>query len=111
RTALNDGHSIVLTRELAKSLFGDKNAMGKVIRIDNKDNYQVTGILQDLPNNTRFDFQYLVPWTFVRKQGNDDPWWGNNSTRTYVLLKPNARLESINKKMLSYKLRYDSSEK
>ena len=111
RTALNDPHSIVLTQKLAKSLFGDQDAMGKVIKIDNKDNYQVTGILKDLPNNTRFDFQYLVPWTFVRRQGNDDPWWGNNSTRTYALLKPNATLASIDRKMLSYKLRYDSSEK
>jgi ABC-type antimicrobial peptide transport system permease subunit len=111
QTALNDGHSIVLTRELAKSLFGDKNAMGQVIRIDNKDNYQVTGILKDLPTNTRFDFRFLVPWTFVRRKGNDDPWWGNNSTRTYVLLKPNTTPASVNRQLLTYKLRYDSSEK
>jgi putative ABC transport system permease protein len=111
RTALNDGHSIVLTQKLAKSLFGDQNAMGKVIRIDNKDNYQVTGVLKDLPNNTRFDFQYLVPWTFVRREGNDDPWWGNNSTRTYVLLKPNSTLASISPKMNVFKERYDSTEK
>ena len=111
KTALNDPHSIVVTQSLAKSLFGKEDPMGKVIRIDNKDNYQVTGVLKDLPNNTRFDFKYLVPWTFVRRQGNDDPWWGNNSTRTYVLLKPNATMASINAKMLGYKLRYDSSEK
>jgi putative ABC transport system permease protein len=111
RTALNDGHSIVLTQKLAKSLFGDQDAMGKIIKIDNKDNYQVTGVLKDLPNNTRFDFQYLVPWTFVRREGNDDPWWGNNSTRTYVLLKPNTTLASLAPKMNVYKERYDSSEK
>ncbi|HXB96303.1 MAG TPA: ABC transporter permease, partial [Puia sp.] len=111
KTVLNDPHSIVVTQSLAKSLFGNEDPMGKVIRIDNKDNYQVTGVLKDLPNNTRFDFKYLVPWTFVRRQGNDDPWWGNNSTRTYVLLKENATMASINAKMLGYKLRYDSSEK
>lgn len=111
RTALNDGHSIVLTQSLARTLFGNRDAMGQVIRIDNKDNYQVTGILRDLPTNTRFDFQYLVPWTFVRQQGNDDPWWGNNSTRTYVLLKPNTAPASVNRQLLDYKLRYDSSEK
>lgn len=110
-TALNDEHSIVVTQSLAKSLFGREDAMGKVIRLDDKDNYQVTGILKDLPNNTRFDFQYLLPWTFVRKQGNDDPYWGNNSTRTYVLLKQNSTMASINAKLIGYKERYDSSEK
>jgi putative ABC transport system permease protein len=110
-TALNDGHSIVVTQSLARTLFGAEDAMGKVVRIDNKENYQVTGVIKDLPNNTRFDFKYLVNWTFVRRQGNDDENWGNNSTRTYVLLKEHASLASIAPKMLVYKQRYDSTEK
>jgi len=111
KSALVDPYSIVVTRSLAKTLFGATDAIGKVVRIDNKDNYHVTGVIEDLPNNTRFDFQYLVPWNFVRRQGNDDSWWGNNSTRTYVLLKPNATMASINSKLLGYKERYDKEEK
>jgi ABC-type antimicrobial peptide transport system permease subunit len=110
-TALADPYSIVLTQSLAKSLFGNEDVIGKAIRLDNRDNYHVTGVIRDLPNNTRFDFNYLVPWNFVRRQGNDDPWWGNNSTRTYILLKPNATMASINAKMIGYKEHYDSSEK
>ena len=48
KTVLNDMHSIVLTEKLAKKLFGNEDAMGKVIKIDNKDNFTVTGILKDL---------------------------------------------------------------
>jgi ABC-type antimicrobial peptide transport system permease subunit len=109
-TCLMDGHSIVLTQSLAKSLFGAADAMGKVIRIDNKDNYTVTGVLKDLPNNTRFDFKYLLPWSYVRREGDDDNYWGNNSTRTYVLLKPNATLASVAPKVKIMKQRYDSTE-
>ncbi|HXO74631.1 MAG TPA: ABC transporter permease, partial [Puia sp.] len=111
-TALNDPHSIVLTQSFAKTLFGSEDVMGKVIRIDNKRNYTVTGVLKDLPNNTRFNFKYLLPWSFIRENGNDDADnWGNNSTRTYVLLKSNATLASIAPKMKIIKQRYDSSEK
>jgi ABC-type antimicrobial peptide transport system permease subunit len=110
-TALNEGHSIVLTESFAKTLFGSVDVMGKVIRIDNKDNYTVTGILKDLPNNTRFVFKYLLPWAHLRREGNEEANWGNNSTRTYVLLKPNATLASIAPKMNIIKTRYDSSEK
>ena len=46
---LNEPYSIVLTESLAKKLFGNENAMGKIIKIDNKDNFTVTGILKDLP--------------------------------------------------------------
>jgi hypothetical protein len=50
-----------LTKSLAISLFGKGEAMGKIIRLDNKENYTVTGILKDLPTDTRFNFQYLLP--------------------------------------------------
>jgi len=111
KTALNDGHSLVVTQSMAKTLFGNADAMGKVVRIDNKDNFTVTGVLKDLPNNTRFNFDYLLPWPYNRREGNDDPNWGNNSTRTYVLLKENASLASIAPKMNVIKTRYDSTEK
>jgi ABC-type antimicrobial peptide transport system permease subunit len=110
-TVLKDMYSIVLTEKLAKSLFGKDEAIGKQIRIDEKDSYTVTGILKDLPYNTRFKFDYLLPWAFVRKQGNDDQNWGNNSTRNYVLLKPNATLASIAPKLKFIKRKHTDDEK
>jgi len=109
--ALNGGYNIVITASMSKMLFGKADAMGKVVRIDDKDNYTVTGVLKDLPNNTRFAFDYLLPWAYNRRIGNDDQQWGNNSTRTYVLLKEKASLLSIAPKMNVIKTRYDSTEK
>lgn len=107
---LKDMHSIVITESLAKSLFGKEDGMGKIIKIDNKENFTVTGILKDLPNNTRFKFEYLVPWAYKRSLGDDDVDWGNNSTRTYVLLKPNATLASVAPKLKVLKPRYDKDD-
>ena len=42
-TALNNPYNIVITQKLSKKLFGDEDAMGKTIKIDNKYNYTVTG--------------------------------------------------------------------
>lgn len=108
--ALMDMHNIVLTQKLAKKLFGDEDPMGKIIKIDNQDNFTVTGITNDLPNNTRFNFEYLIPWSYMRFKGWDDDNWGNNSTRTYVLLKQNASFASANEKIRKIKNRYDSTE-
>lgn len=107
---LKDMHSIVLTQTLAKKLFDDEDAMGKVIKVDNKENFTVTGILKDLPNNTRFKFEYLIPWSYKRFLGDDDENWGNNSTRTYVMLKPNATLASVAPKIKTFKQKYDKDE-
>ncbi|MFT3678993.1 MAG: ABC transporter permease [Ferruginibacter sp.] len=108
--ALDGVYSIVLTEKLAKKIFGDEDAMGKMIKLDNQDNFTVTGIMKDLPSNTRFDFEYLVPWSYLVKKGWDDSTWGNNSTRTYALLKPNATLASANAKMKGLKVKYATDE-
>jgi putative ABC transport system permease protein len=110
KTVLLDPYSIVLTEKSAKSLFGNEDAVGKTIRIDDKQDYKVTGILKDLPANTRFKFDYILPWQVVRNDGNDDQNWGNNSTRNYVLLKENATLASIAPKIKHLKRRNDKDE-
>jgi putative ABC transport system permease protein len=108
---LKDMHSIVLTETLARKLFGKEDPMGKIIKIDNKENFTVTGIMEDMPNNTRFSrAEYLVPWAYKRFSGDDDENWGNNSTRTYVLLKPNATLASAAPKVKVMKQRYAKDE-
>ncbi len=88
KDALKGNYNIVLTEKTSKKLFGNEDAMGKVIRIDSTDNFTVTGVLKDLPNNTRFNFEYILPWAYLTKIGGDDKNWGNNSVKTFILLKP-----------------------
>lgn len=109
-TVLDDPHSIVITEKLKNKLFGNADAMGKIVKVNNEDNFTITGILKDLPNNTRFDFEFLIPWSYGRSKGWDDEFWGNNSTTTYVLLKPAASLASITPKLLNLRKQYDKDE-
>ena len=98
-TALNRPNDIVITEKLSKELFGAGEAMGQTVRLDNKYNFTVSAVMKDLPNNTQFDFQYLLPWSFMQTRKEDDSTWGNNSTRNYVLLKPNTDITAVNKKI------------
>lgn len=99
RDALKGSYSIVLTEQFAKALFGNENAMGKTVRVDSVNNCTVTGILKDLPNNTKFDFAYLLPWAYMHKLGWDDDSWGNNSVYTYALLKPGSTESAFDAKI------------
>jgi len=98
-TALNSVSNIVLTQQLAKKLFGGEDAMRKAVKIDSVNYATVTGVLKDLPNNTSFEFEYLLPWAYATKVGIDDDYWGNNSILTYVLLKQGASPDAFNKKV------------
>lgn len=100
---LKNVYSITITEKLAKKLFGNEDVIGKVIKIDSVDNFTVTGILKDLPSNTRFDFEYLLPWNYYDKLGhgwiNEMESWLSNNTSTFVLLKPNTNIVAFNEKI------------
>lgn len=99
RAALEGSYSIVLTQKMAKALFGNEDAMGKIVRVDSVNNCTVTGVLKDLPNNTQFAFDYLLPWGYMTRLGWDDDNWQNNSVQTFVLLKHGATESAFDAKI------------
>ena len=97
--ALDEVHSVVITSTLAKKIFSDADPINKLVKINNKDLYKVTGVLKDLPNNTQFDFDYLValPAGGVNPYGGMD--WGESDFNTYVQLQPGADINKVNAKI------------
>lgn len=106
-TALNNSYAIVITQSLAKKLFGSDEVLGKTLMLDNKHQFTITGVLKTLPTHSTFNFEFLVPWNYMRMNGWDDDFWGNNSTSTFVLLKNKAGLSSIAPKIKSIRNKYD----
>lgn len=100
-TALSVLHSIVLTEHLAKSLFGNEDAMGKTVVLDSNRNFRVAGVLKDLPANTDFSFQYLLPWSYVDELGWDPAGigWQITNAASYVLLRPGATQKAFDDKV------------
>ncbi len=87
---LKELNSIVITDKLAKLLFPEEDPLGKIIKVEDQYLMQVTGVLEDLPGNSTFQFEYLMPWKH-REQNN--AWvrrnttnWGNYSFQVFVEL-------------------------
>jgi ABC-type antimicrobial peptide transport system permease subunit len=104
--ALDQPNDIVLTEHLAKKIFGSEDPMNKTLRIDNKTIFRITGILKDLPNNTQFDFEYLVSLKANENKYTDGS-WGNNSYYTFVQLQPHASVAEVNKQIGNTILKHD----
>lgn len=102
-SAFSQVYSLVITEKTAKKFFGnDKNVIGKSIRVDNKQDYIVTGVLKDLPSNSSLQFEWLMPFKIYFDKS---PWlksWGNQSLTTYVELKPGADVETVNKQLYNF---------
>ncbi|HEX3080933.1 MAG TPA: ABC transporter permease, partial [Puia sp.] len=76
KTALTSMHSVVLTRETAEKYFGSwRTAIGKTIKYDNGDVFQVTGILKDPPYNTDFPLGIVFPYQALKNVDRND-WVG-----------------------------------
>jgi putative ABC transport system permease protein len=87
-SALQNPYSIVLTEASAKKLFGADNALGKSIHINNRD-YQVTGILQDIPFFSHIKFESLVSFSTLETELAKDlsfQKWSQVWERNYVYL-------------------------
>ena len=96
-TALNDPYSVILTEKAAIRLFGHENPMGKMLLVNNQHPLTVTGVMKDLPGNTMFQFEALVPFPFRKVYGGYyNEGWSANSVQTFVELHPNAQFALVN---------------
>lgn len=81
-TALTDLNSIVITESMAEKYFEDEDPLGRVMHWNDTHDLIVTGVVEDVPLNAHFHFDFLVPFEHV---GNLESWgmWNYN---TYLLL-------------------------
>jgi predicted permease len=102
KSALNDIHSVVITRKLAEKYFGTEDPIGKVMRLDNKEDYKVTAVLEDLPQNSTLQFDFLLPFENYLSENKWLKDWGNNGLQTFLKLRPGASAEALNQKIAGY---------
>ncbi|WP_340065146.1 ABC transporter permease [Ascidiimonas aurantiaca] len=96
KEAFKNPEAIVISAGLAQTLFGkNTEALGKVIKVNDQDNYLVSGVFKDLPNNVSFPFEWVAPFD---RFGGNLAWtkeYGNNFSDTFVELSPEADLAAV----------------
>ena len=98
--------SIIITQGTAKRFFGDADPIGKTILADNKDNYIVTGLMADPPENSSIKFDMLFSINVRKNQySGKDYWksmdedWGNYYTTTFLQLQPGTPVKAVADKL------------
>ncbi|MDY7393880.1 ABC transporter permease [Aureibaculum sp. 2210JD6-5] len=117
RDGLREINSIMLSESTAKSLFGNEDPIGKVVKVRNQDDLMVTGVYKDIPLNTSFnDTYYIIPWEqYVASREwvkNSEDQWGNNSFQMFVQVADNADMDKVSTtiKDVKKKLNEDTAE-
>lgn len=91
---LKNPNSIVLTESFAQRCFGDKNPIGESISFDNENQYQVTGLMKDIPQNSHFTFPFLVSMNSYSHPALLD-WERWTQFYTYLLLRPETDYATV----------------
>jgi ABC-type antimicrobial peptide transport system permease subunit len=64
-TALAQPNAILITEDMAKKYFGHEDPIGKILKKDNKDNLVVTGVLKNIPANSHWQFDFVMPMSAI----------------------------------------------
>jgi putative ABC transport system permease protein len=102
--AFSNVHSIVISQKMARQFFGDDpDVIGKTLKMDNAQEYVITGVIRDLPANSSLQFDWVTPFdNFVRGKDWLLKYWGANAVTTYVELAPDADPARINQQLYNY---------
>lgn len=99
-TALSQPFSVVLTESMARKYFGDENALGKVLNLQDAGLTKVTGIIKDIPSNSHLKFDLMFSNVFEKEEWktyvND---WQEFGAFTYVVLADGKSITGLEEKM------------
>jgi putative ABC transport system permease protein len=94
---LKEPNTLVMTQKIATKYFGNESAIGKLVVVENQNQtYKVTGVAENPPTNSHFNFNVLVSAETGDRLKRGE--WLNNNMFTYFLLRERAELSGVYKK-------------
>ena len=90
-TALDQPFSIVITDKIAQKYFGNEDPIGKHLNINNENDFIISGIIESMPHNSHFHFDFFATLSNAHDFFGDFIYnWGWANFPTYFLLKPSV---------------------
>ena len=113
-TSLNNPNTVVLSESIARKYFGNANPMGKRIRVENKMDFVVTGIVQDPPVTSSTPFQVLLSFASLKQYGANTQWndWQSNSSQAQIyLMLPEAQTpQAMERQLVGFVNKYQKPD-
>ena len=116
KTALMAANSLVISPYIMEKYFDGENPIGQTFKFENDTvAYNITGVLKKIPNNSRFQFNFLRPLNAIQAKRYKEDSWTSNSGFIYVLVNTEIDTDAFASKVMDistnrgYKL-YEEAE-
>jgi len=110
--ALADESAVVITNRTARKLFGEDwqqrgNVLGQPLTIDHRKDFTITGVIEDIPANSSFQADVVLPIQdfFARNEWAEQ--WGTNSFPLYVKLREGASPTAVSEQIAPVVMAYE----
>ena len=106
RTALEAPYSLVMTPEAAAKYFGREDPVGKIVRINNEQDFTVTGVIAKPPVNSHFTFDVLASFETLYREIPDELGWVGWNFQTYIRLRHGSDPKALEQKLVGFNDKY-----
>ncbi len=103
-SALTEPYSIILTSSMADKYFSNEPALGKLLRFNNGQDYEVTAVIEDFPENSHIHPEIMV--SFNSDSDHDSQFWVSNNINTYLLVHEDTNIEALESNLQSLVSKY-----
>ena len=111
KRALVEPFTIVLSEKFAEKFFGNDHPIGKVMTFINKQEYTVTGIIENVPYNSHLQFDYILSFSTLKAMGiSHIERWTDINFSTYLLLNSRVSYKEFEKKFELIVEKYHKSD-
>lgn len=83
-TCLDRPNTLVINATEAEKIFGDEDPLGKTLVLDNDEDWEVTGVFEDMPANSHINFDMLM--TMESREEAQSKFWMSFNFNTYLKL-------------------------
>jgi putative ABC transport system permease protein len=108
KTALTQPNTVVITESIAHKYFGSEDPIGKILNAGKKDNFVVTGVIKDIPQNSHLHPDLMGSFTTLQDSRN--PTWLSNNYYTYLLLRKGVDPVEFQQKLDEELIKYGSPQ-
>jgi putative ABC transport system permease protein len=101
---LTGPYKAVISQKAAKKYFGDTDPIGKTIAWNGNRKFEVTGIFEDIPENSHIKFDFMLSYQTLNilSENQSETAWGWYDFNTYVLLQPGTDVKQFQAKWDNY---------
>jgi ABC-type antimicrobial peptide transport system permease subunit len=110
-TALLNPDDIAISKKMAEEFFGSPaEAIGKTIRYQNSKDFKVSGVFDDVPENSTLKFDYLLNWHHFLEENSWAKEWTNNGPACYIMLRKGTNAKTFQPKIEKFLDNYNKEQ-